>query len=68
MHVDEDKVRDRAYELWEREGRPEGAANSHWKQAADEIKAEADDASNADTQASASGGVESGVAQPMPKP
>jgi hypothetical protein len=68
MPVEDSKVRDRAYEIWEREGRPEGAAHSHYKQAYDELQAEADNASNADTLESATGGVESGVAQPMPKP
>ena len=68
MSVDESKIRDRAYELWEREGRPEGAAQSNWKQASDELESEASDTSNADTLDDASGGVESGVAQPMPKP
>jgi len=68
MSVDESRIRDRAYELWEREGRPEGAAHSHWKQASDELESEASDTSNADTLEDASGGVESGVAQPMPKP
>lgn len=68
MSVDEQKVRDRAYELWEQEGRPEGAAHSHWKQAYEEVQGEDDNSSNADTLETASGGVESSVAPPMPKP
>lgn len=67
MHLDEKKIQERAHQLWEREGRPEGAAQSHWKQAAEEIRSEAQTATNADTLETASGGVESGVAQPMPK-
>lgn len=29
----ERKIRERAYELWEREGRPEGEERSHWEEA-----------------------------------
>jgi hypothetical protein len=36
----DDKVRARAYAIWEREGRPEGGAERHWAQAAEELKAE----------------------------
>jgi Protein of unknown function (DUF2934) len=67
MHLDEKKIQERAHQLWEREGRPEGAAQSHWKQAAEQIRSETENATNADTLDTASGGVESGVAQPMPK-
>lgn len=37
----EHRVRERAYEIWEREGRPEGKADAHWRQAEAEIAAEA---------------------------
>lgn len=30
---DEDRVRQKAHELWEGEGRPEGRAEAHWAQA-----------------------------------
>lgn len=33
-----EQIRRRAYELWEEEGRPEGAAMRHWLQAADELE------------------------------
>src|SRR5918994_1900167 len=33
-------VRARAYALWERLGRPEGAAERHWAQAEEELRAE----------------------------
>jgi Protein of unknown function (DUF2934) len=33
----EEVIRQRAYELWEQEGRPDGAALRHWLQAADEF-------------------------------
>ncbi|MDX8526387.1 DUF2934 domain-containing protein [Mesorhizobium sp. MSK_1335] len=36
----EDRVRQRAYELWEKEGKPEGADLRFWEQAMDEIDAE----------------------------
>jgi hypothetical protein len=35
------KLRERAYALWEREGRPEGDAARHWAQAEEELRAEA---------------------------
>ena len=34
------KVRARAYAIWERLGRPEGAAERHWTQAEEELRAE----------------------------
>ena len=36
----EHRVRERAYEIWERAGRPEGKATEHWLQAEAEIAAE----------------------------
>ncbi len=42
----EQRIRDRAYDLWEREARPEGRAHTHWEQAEREAGAsEADPAS-----------------------
>ena len=38
MGEDEDKVRRRAYEIWEREGRPEGRHDEHWSQARREME------------------------------
>lgn len=41
MTPDRDKrIQMRAYEIWEREGRPEGRERSHWEQARSEIDAE----------------------------
>ena len=37
---DEERVRQRAYEIWEREGRPEGSHDEHWERASREIEAE----------------------------
>jgi hypothetical protein len=36
----ETRVRERAYAIWEREGRPEGGAEQHWAQAEEELRAE----------------------------
>ena len=35
-----DKVRARAYAIWEREGRPDGRANPHWRMAEEELQRE----------------------------
>lgn len=36
----EERIRRRAYEIWEREGHPEGRGEAHWAQACAEIDAE----------------------------
>ncbi len=36
----ERRIRDRAYQMWEEEGRPEGREHGHWHQAESEIDAE----------------------------
>lgn len=36
----EERIRTRAYELWEAEGRPEGREIDHWLQAVQELAAE----------------------------
>ncbi|HVS43662.1 MAG TPA: DUF2934 domain-containing protein [Candidatus Dormibacteraeota bacterium] len=38
----EERIRTRAYELWEGEGRPEGREVDHWLRAAQEVAAEED--------------------------
>ena len=38
---DEHKVRERAHDIWEREGRPEGRHEEHWRQAQQELADEA---------------------------
>ena len=35
-----ERVRTRAYEIWEREGRPEGGAERDWLEAEEELRAE----------------------------
>jgi hypothetical protein len=37
----EERIRRRAYEIWEREGRPEGRESEHWYRAAGELDAAA---------------------------
>jgi hypothetical protein len=37
---DQERIRQRAQEIWEREGRPDGCHNEHWAQARREIEAE----------------------------
>jgi hypothetical protein len=36
----EERQRERAYAIWEREGRPEGGAERHWAEAEEELRAE----------------------------
>lgn len=38
--VSQDAIAQRAYEIWEREGRPEGRAAEHWFRAVSELKAQ----------------------------
>jgi hypothetical protein len=41
MPQDRDQlIRDRAYHIWERDGRPHGREAAHWQQAVSEIEAE----------------------------
>jgi len=37
----EERIRRRAHEIWQREGQPEGRDQDHWEQACREIAAEA---------------------------
>ena len=60
MNVDE-RIRQRAYEIWEAEGQPEGKENEHRQQAQDEMEPFYKEG-NAEA-----GSVESSVAMPMPK-
>ncbi|TPI10967.1 DUF2934 domain-containing protein [Mesorhizobium sp. B4-1-3] len=40
----EERIRQRAHEIWEREGRPEGRQQEHWDQAVQEIESEGSEA------------------------
>lgn len=48
MH-DEERVRQRAHEIWEKAERPGGQHDAHWEQACREIEAESAEPSPADT-------------------
>ncbi|WP_408598525.1 DUF2934 domain-containing protein [Pseudomonas sp. PLMAX] len=37
--IDETTIRERAYALWEKDGRPEGAANFYWHLAREQLEA-----------------------------
>ena len=39
--IDDSKVRERAYELWEKDGRPEGSEEFYWRLAQEQLEAEA---------------------------
>ncbi|HYE52103.1 MAG TPA: DUF2934 domain-containing protein [Azospirillaceae bacterium] len=56
----DEKIRQRAYEIWQREGCPEGRQEEHWQEACREIEAEG--AGNGPAMDEASGGVEPGEA------
>ncbi len=40
QHLDQDRVRARAHQIWEREGRPDGRHVEHWHMACAEIASE----------------------------
>jgi hypothetical protein len=39
-HENEDRIRARARQIWEREGKPDGRAEAHWEMAREEIAIE----------------------------
>jgi general stress protein YciG len=46
---DEERVRQRAHEIWEEAGRPDGQHDAHWEQARREIGAEGGEPAPAET-------------------
>ena len=40
MQANENLIRERAYHIWESEGKPDGRAEQHWKLACESLKAE----------------------------
>ena len=64
----DDRIRQRAYELWEREGRPEGREHAHWAEAAREIGAGSGDRSPAMKASEASRPSEAGGSVPSGNP
>jgi hypothetical protein len=55
------KIRERAYELWELDGRRDGAEHDHWRQAREQLESEERQPAAADTLDSVSGSVQSGI-------
>ncbi|MGN6551425.1 MAG: DUF2934 domain-containing protein [Pararhizobium sp.] len=45
----EERIRRRAHEIWEREGRPEGREQEHWDKAVQDVEAEESEASRGPT-------------------
>ncbi|MBF8779320.1 DUF2934 domain-containing protein [Pseudomonas fulva] len=58
--IDDQKIRERAYELWELAGKPDGAEQEHWRQAVEQLKAE-QQPPGANRVDSVSGATQSGV-------
>ncbi len=45
---DQERIRQRAHEIWEQERRPEGRDQEHWAQACRELETESDNAATSD--------------------
>ncbi|HBB78461.1 hypothetical protein BBI09_21055 [Stutzerimonas xanthomarina] len=58
---EDDRIRERAYQIWEDEGRPEGQQAEHWARAREELESFYKEGNPL------AGSVESSVAIPMPK-
>ena len=60
MNDRDERIRQRAHEIWEREGRPHGLEQEHWDRATREIDAEgsqvSETAQNPDAASTATGG------------
>ncbi|WP_295046551.1 DUF2934 domain-containing protein [uncultured Paracoccus sp.] len=50
-HDHQDRIKQRAHDIWEREGRPEGRDADHWSQAEEELRHEMSAEPPADDQA-----------------
>jgi hypothetical protein len=63
--MDLERIRQRAYELWEQDGRPEGRQQEHWDRAVREIEGEGGGAGggNLSEAAEAMRGLEGGTAE-----
>lgn len=60
--IDEDKIRERAYQLWELDGKPEGSQDDHWRQAQVQLEAEIQPPGS-NTLDSVGGATQSGIAE-----
>lgn len=45
----EERIRQRAHDIWEREGRPQGREQEHWDKAVQDVEAEGSEASRGPT-------------------
>ena len=57
----EEKIRRRAYEIWEAEGKPEGREQEHWERAAREIEQETSETGGGSTEPPEEAGLSSGL-------
>jgi len=49
MQVNESRIREYAYQIWESEGKPEGKAEQHWQLACESLKNECLETEHQDT-------------------
>ena len=72
MNDREQRIRERAHQIWEKEGQPEGRERDHWERAEREIDGEreqrAEHESPSSGRSSASSGVPSGIQPGGTKP
>ncbi|MBV9736092.1 MAG: DUF2934 domain-containing protein [Acidisphaera sp.] len=67
MDENEDRIRERAYRLWEEEGRPEGREHDHWERARQMLDSERPEQQPQQAERSPAGGESaSPVEQPVP--
>lgn len=64
--IDDPKISERAHQLWEQAGRPEGQSDTYWYQAREQLETE-QGSSGVDTDESTSGDLESGADQDQPE-
>lgn len=64
--MDEERIRRRAHEIWEREGCPEGRQDAHWEQARRELEGEEESAAPAALDATAAEPPAPGPTAPAP--
>ena len=63
--IDDDQIRQRAYELWELAGKPDEAPETHWHSAREQLIAEQQPAAQ-NTLDTVGGAGQSGISQPVP--
>lgn len=62
--IEESKIRQRAYELWEEDACPEGSEQIYWRRAQEELETEGQ-SFDEDSVEPTSGGVENSITQSM---